>query len=276
MSGWAVELRLPPGDEGAAAWLVEATGHAVEERADGVIAGYLEAPADAGMLAARVRDRFGPAATVVITAAAAVDWSARWRDGLGPRRIGRLVVTPSWATASIAPGSTTLVLDPEMAFGTGEHGSTRAALALLDRYMAPGARVLDLGSGSGILAIAAGLLGARRAVGIEIDAEAIPVAERNATANAVDGVVEFVEGDATHLLPLLAPADLILSNILRQPNEALLEPIAKALDPLGVAICSGMETTEAPLFRQALAGRGWRALEECVDEGWWAVAAVPG
>jgi ribosomal protein L11 methyltransferase len=166
-----------------------------------------------------------------------------------------------------------VVLDPETAFGSGEHGSTRVALALLERLVRPGHRVLDLGSGSGILALAAVKLGAARAVGIEIDPEANLVAVRNAERNGVAQAVEFVEGEAGALAPLLGPADLVLSNILRSANTELLPAIAGALAPEGVAIFSGMETAEAPLFLPALESAGFAVVEERSDTGWWGVAA---
>jgi len=97
---------------------------------------------------------------------------------------------PSWIEPP-ADGGPTVVLDPESAFGSGEHGSTRAALTLLERHLRPGDRVLDLGSGSGILTIAAAKLGAASAIGIENDAEANPVARRNAAHNDVTAAVTF-------------------------------------------------------------------------------------
>jgi ribosomal protein L11 methyltransferase len=166
------------------------------------------------------------------------------------------------------------VLDPESAFGSGEHGSTRAALTLLERHLRPGDRVLDLGSGSGILAIAAAKLGAASAVGIENDAEANPVARRNAERNGVRAAVDFLEGDAGDLAPLLGPADLLLSNILRLVNTALLPAIVAALRPGGLAIFSGMEELEAPLFRPVLETAGLVLRDEVTDTGWWAVAAA--
>jgi ribosomal protein L11 methyltransferase len=166
-----------------------------------------------------------------------------------------------------------IVIDPEMAFGSGEHGSTRAALALLDRFARPGDTVLDLGSGSGILTIAAAMLGAAQAVGIEVDDASLVVAAANAERNGVADRVTFLEGDAAQMVPLLAPADVIVSNILRLINVAVLPEVHAALRPEGVAIFSGMETKEAELFRSALHEMGFRVLAEHLDETWWAVAA---
>ena len=181
-------------------------------------------------------------------------------------------MVPSWI--ELPPGDgPAVVLDPESAFGSGEHGSTRAALTLLERYVRPGDRVLDLGSGSGILAIAAAKLGAASAVGIENDAEANPVAWRNAERNGITAAVDFLEGDAGDLAPLLGPADLLLSNILRAVNTALLPVITRAVRTGGIAIFSGMELPEAEEFRRILSTAGFKLVQETLDAGWWGVAA---
>jgi ribosomal protein L11 methyltransferase len=274
MSWWAIDVRPDPSRrEWVGAWLVARTGHAVEERDDGTLVTFAEdeRAADA-LVAALAAEGASPVATSR-RALEPVDWTTRWRDGLGPRHFGRLTVVPTWI--ELPPGDgPAVVLDPESAFGSGEHGSTRAALTLLERHLRPGDRVLDLGSGSGILAIAAAKLGAATAVGIENDAEANPVAWRNAERNGVTAAVDFLEGDAGDLAPLLGPADLLLSNILRLVNTALLPAIVAALRPGGLAIFSGMEELEAPLFRPVLETAGFAVLDEVADTGWWAVAAA--
>jgi ribosomal protein L11 methyltransferase len=166
-----------------------------------------------------------------------------------------------------------VVLDPEMAFGSGEHGSTRTALVLLDRHLHPGDRVLDLGSGSGILAIAAVKLGAARATAIENDPEANAVAARNAERNGVSDRVAILEGDAAALTPLVGPAEVVCSNILRSVNTTLLPGIATVLAPGGRAIFAGMESSEAEPFRAALEEAGFVVVDETTDAGWWGVAA---
>lgn len=273
MGWWAVDLTTSDAyREQAAAWLVVATGQAVEERPDGCIAGA--APdADA---AAAIRDQaqatFGDAVRVALREMPPVDWTTKWREGMTARRVGRIALVPSWLPApEDAPAH--LVIDPEMAFGSGEHGSTRAALLLLDRHLSPNDLVLDLGSGSGILAIAAVLLGARHAVGIEHDAQANPVALRNAERNGVAGRVRIVEGDAMEWAPRCGPAELVVSNILRGPNVQLLPAIRAALGPGGLAIFAGMEVPEAELFRPELVAAGFAPVDEVVDEGWWAIGA---
>jgi ribosomal protein L11 methyltransferase len=274
MSWWAIDVRPDPSRrEWVGAWLVARTGQAVEERDDGTLVTFAEdeRAADA-LVAALAAEGEAPVATSR-RPLEPVDWTTRWRDGLGPRHFGRLTVVPSWIELPADDGPA-VVLDPESAFGSGEHGSTRAALTLLERHLRPGDRVLDLGSGSGILAIAAAKLGAASALGIENDAEANPVAWRNAQRNGVRTTVDFLEGDAGDLAPLLGPADLLLSNILRLVNTALLPAIVAALRPGGLAIFSGMEELEAPLFRPVLETAGFAVRDEVTDTGWWAVAAA--
>jgi ribosomal protein L11 methyltransferase len=276
MSWWAVDVSpSAPTTTGSAlaAWLVSRTGHAIEERDDGTLVTFAEDEAGALDLVRALAESTDPAATARVHPLEDIDWTTRWRDGLGPRRFGRLVVTPSWVDPDPAADDVVLVVDPESAFGTGEHGSTRAALALLERHLRPGQSVLDLGSGSGILSIAAVRLGASRAAGIEIDADANVIAHRNAERNGVASSCRFLDGDAAGLAPLLGPADLLLSNILRTVNVALLPAIGAALAPAGLAIFSGMEEAEAPLFRPALAAAVFEAVDEVSDGGWWAVAA---
>jgi ribosomal protein L11 methylase PrmA len=104
----------------------------------------------------------------------------------------------------------------------------------------------------------------------------MPAAIRNAAQNGVAPKVRFVEGDAAILTPLLAPVDLVLSNILRLVNVMLLDRIGSALTPGGRAIFAGMETTEAEEFRGPLVAAGFAPVEEVVDEGWWSVACRRG
>ncbi|MFI5236246.1 MAG: 50S ribosomal protein L11 methyltransferase, partial [Gemmatimonadales bacterium] len=244
---------------------------AVEDRADGRVIAYAEESAADTWIAA-LHAREGADIELERSMVAPVDWVSRWREGIGARSVGRILLHPSWIDAVPAAGQVALTLDPETAFGSGEHGSTRGALALLERHLIPGARGLDLGSGRGSLAIAAALLGASRALGIELDFEAIPVAEQNAAKNGVADRVVFVNGDAGRLAPLGAPADLICSNILRTINVSLLPAITAALAPGGVAIFAGMEEPEEALFRPVLAEGGFAVIDEARDDGWWSIA----
>lgn len=270
MTWWVIEAGVagPDADRVARA-LVEATGYAVEERSE-LVLGYAADQADAERARQALTERFGAAVSIELRPVPSTDWTTAWKQGLAVRAVGRLRLGPSWL---LEPGPDAVVVDPESAFGSGEHGSTRGALALLERHLRPGGVALDLGSGSGILAIAAVKLGAGRALGIEVDEEAIPIAERNAANNGVAAAVRFVAGDAAALAPLAGPADLVVANILRTVNERLVEPIARALVPDGIAVFAGMEVAEAPSFEAELERAGFVPIERIEDEGWWSVAA---
>jgi ribosomal protein L11 methyltransferase len=274
MTWWAIDVRTPAERrEVLGAWLVARTGQAVEERDDGTLVAFAPDEHSAEALIEEL-DRSGdPPLETERRPVETTDWSTRWRQGLSARQLGRLTIVPSWLPEAQDPDPLTVVLDPESAFGSGEHGSTRVALSLLSRLLKRGDRVLDLGSGSGILSIAAVKLGAASAIGIEVDPEANEVAYRNAARNGVAERVEFLEGDAAALAPLAGPADLVLSNILRTVNTALLPVIAESLRPGGIAIFSGMEQGEAGEFRGFLSAAGFRTMQETIDAGWWGVAA---
>ncbi|TMB55509.1 MAG: methyltransferase, partial [Chloroflexi bacterium] len=114
-----------------------------------------------------------------------VDWAEAWKDGYAPQRIGRVVIVPSWLSEPIGADEVELRLDPGMAFGTGLHPSTRGCLTLLQRVSPMPSRILDVGSGSGILALAALRLGADRAVCLDTDPVAVEATRANAAANGL-------------------------------------------------------------------------------------------
>ena len=270
---WQVRISCRPEDaDVVAASLVAALGQAVEEPETGELRSAVADEAAAHRVVAALAAHHAGCRGEVV-ALDAVDWSVRWRDGIVPHRFGRLLLTPSWIAPPNDPEAIVVTLDPESAFGSGEHGSTRAALALLERHLAPGDRVLDFGSGSGILAIAAARLGAATAIGIEVDDESNPIAEANAARNAVTDRVTFLLGDADELGVLAGPAEVICSNILRTVNTLLLPTIARALAPGGIVIFAGMEEPEEVLFRPVLERAGWTIVDEVRDAGWWGVAA---
>ncbi|HEU4570605.1 MAG TPA: 50S ribosomal protein L11 methyltransferase, partial [Gemmatimonadales bacterium] len=135
MSGWAIEVRPAPDvREAVAARLVTATGQAIEERDDGTLVGWAETEAGAQQVRSAMSEVRGVAATV--RPLPDIDWTTEWKKGLAPRTIGRVIVTPSWIPQAPGEGQVVVTVDPETAFGSGEHGSTRGALLLLDRAIA--------------------------------------------------------------------------------------------------------------------------------------------
>lgn len=203
------------------------------------------------------------------------DWGEAWRRELEPRRVGRrLVVAPGSSDPALEPGDVPLVVDPGMAFGTGEHGSTRGVLRLLEDAVEAGDRVLDLGTGSGILAVAAVRLGARRVVALDVDADALEVARRNLERNGVADAVELLRARAdAPRLALLEPMrfDLVAANILARVLVPLLGPLRRLAASGGSVLLGGILEREAEEVLEAAREAGWRPAAEVVDEGWWSV-----
>ncbi|MGQ0561950.1 MAG: 50S ribosomal protein L11 methyltransferase [Gemmatimonadota bacterium] len=203
------------------------------------------------------------------------DWSETWKRGLKPRRVGRsFIVTPSWATPELRPGDKVIVIDPEMAFGTGEHGTTRGALRFLEQVVTPGARVLDVGTGSAILAIGAALLGAYQVIAVDNDADAILNARDNVTRNRVGSVVRLEERsvDEAYLNDAGADAfDVIVANVLSGVLQPLLPACARALRSGGHVILGGILEQEADDMLDALIAAGFEIRGEDLELEWWGV-----
>jgi ribosomal protein L11 methyltransferase len=193
------------------------------------------------------------------------DWSETWKRGLGAFAVGPVFVRPSWVAASPPPGSVEVVLDPGLAFGTGTHPTTALCLAgLADGLRArPGARVLDVGTGSGLLAIAAAKLGAARAVGTENDPVALEVARENAARNGV--AVELA----------LAPPervggefDVVVANILANTLVELAPGLAPRVAPGGLLLLSGILAGQEDEVRAAYVAQGLRPAPDRADGEW--------
>jgi ribosomal protein L11 methyltransferase len=185
------------------------------------------------------------------------DWGERWKEGLRPLSIGRVFVRPSWIAAATPSGMVEVTLDPGMAFGTGTHPTTSLCLAALSERLVvtPRARVLDVGTGSGLLAIAARKLGAAAVVGNDNDPVAIRVALENAALNGV--TVDF---DQRQVEEQPGPFDLILANILANTLCELAPAIAAQLSPGGVVLLSGILTPQEAEVRAAYRAAGLRGL----------------
>lgn len=210
-----------------------------------------------------------PVATVLITDAPAADWSV-WRASVRSHRLGRLTVTPPWLTSGLDPANT-VVIEPQMAFGTGEHATTRGVIRLMQQLPAISGVVADLGAGSAVLAIAAAKLGATRVAAVELDHDAIANAEENVSFNRCEDIVSVIEGDADIVLPLLAPVHLVLANIISSVLLEMLPTISAAVSERGHAILSGILSDERPAILAALHAQQWTVLGEDSEDGWWSV-----
>jgi ribosomal protein L11 methyltransferase len=196
------------------------------------------------------------------------DWMEAWRSGVGAHRVGRFVIVPPWRTDETA-GGTPIIIDPAMGFGTGEHETTRLALLLLQDVVRQGDVVADLGTGSGVLAIAAAKAGAARVAAIENDPLAIGNAEANVAANDVTGIVTVIEGDAAALLPLLAPVRAVTANIIAPVLLELLPVVRSAIVAGGDVIVGGILASERDAFFAAIGADGWAIMREVREGDWW-------
>jgi ribosomal protein L11 methyltransferase len=208
----------------------------------------------------------------------AAAWQRASRRGLRPVRFGRLVVAPTRVRVPARAGRIVIRIDPGLAFGSGAHASTRLALrALLRRRdaFARGGSVLDIGTGSGILAIAAARLGARRVLARDIDPAAVAVARENARANGVARTVRVARGAGAGRGARGGRHRLILANLTAEAVAALAPEIARALDPQGAFIGSGITRERMPEVRAAAAAAGLEAVDVLRSGEWRAVVFVP-
>jgi ribosomal protein L11 methyltransferase len=198
------------------------------------------------------------------------DHVAAYFAGLEPVDAGALVVAPTHRGVTLRPGQRVLWLDPGMAFGTGHHETTRLVLEALGALELSGARVLDVGAGSGVLAIAADLLGAAEAVGIDIDPDTLPVARANARRNR--SRARFGWGDFGHAAPG-APYDVVVANLTAEAHVDLLAAYAGVVRPGGRLLLSGIVDDRLDLVVAALAPP--LALVERRRAGdWWVLEVV--
>jgi ribosomal protein L11 methyltransferase len=269
-AGW-ISVRVRPGRDRDAvlAALFGAGSQGVQEEADTLLTHF-----PPGTDADRVREavlQVDPDSRIETGRTPAIDWAHAWRDQITAHELGALTIVPPWLAGG-RPADRTIVIDPGMAFGTGEHATTRGVVRLLQRVVRPGDVVADLGAGSAVLSIAAAKLGARRVAAIEVDPDAIGNAEENVARNAVSDRVTVIEGDATTILPLVAPVRVVLANIVSSVIAALLPLIEGALTPDGEAIVSGMLDLERDDMVALLERRGWRVTAEDREDVWWSAA----
>jgi ribosomal protein L11 methyltransferase len=263
-----VSLRVIPAHDrdSALAALFAAGAQGVHE--DGVaLITHFPPEADVQGVAESVREA-DPGADVTVGQTPDTDWSEAWRFLLKTQEVGALRIAPPWLAADL-DRATTIIVDPGMAFGTGDHPTTRSVVRLMQRIPIRDARVADLGAGSAVLAIAAAKLGARNVAAVEIDPDAIGNALENVDRNGVNETVHVMQGDAKLLLPLIAPVDVILANILASVHVELLQVMETSLTSDGRAVLSGILTTERPLMVDHLAPMGWTIVDEDVEDIWW-------
>ncbi|MGV3708699.1 MAG: 50S ribosomal protein L11 methyltransferase [Gemmatimonas sp.] len=199
-----------------------------------------------------------------------IDWSEEWKSRISAHQLGMLTVTPPWLAHEHDPARS-IIIDPGMAFGTGDHPTTRGVIRLMPRALRAGDVVADLGAGSAILAIAAAKLGASKVYAIELDADSIDNAEENVRTNGVAEQVHVFEGDATAFLPIIAPVRLIFANIISSVLIELMPIIGMCLADDGDLILSGILREEREMMLSVIRDNGWKVIAEDSEEIWWSV-----
>ena len=203
------------------------------------------------------------------------DWANAWQAHYRPLRIGRrLLVRPAWIDAAPAPDTLEIVLDPGMAFGTGTHPSTQLCLQAMERHLRPGDQVLDLGCGSGILAIAAARLAAARVLALDNDPVAVTAARNNLALNPAIGGVCVQEGSLSTLLGGEQRFDLIVVNILARVIVDFCDNgLAEVLQPGGCGIFSGIIGDQVDEVEAALRRCGLNPAGRLQQDDWVALVA---
>jgi len=202
------------------------------------------------------------------------NWNAEWEATIGPLRVtDRIMIAPSWHRPPSGAAEIILTIDPKMSFGTGHHETTRMVLKLMERMIPAGARALDIGTGTGILAIAAIRLGASSAIALDNDAWAVGNARENVRINGVGHAVTVVGGELSDLAP--GQFDLITANLQRDVIESLIPALRDRLTSNGVLILSGLLAVDAEPVRAALAANALSVVDSLAENEWLAYAVTP-
>jgi len=207
------------------------------------------------------------------------DWAEAWKEHFPVQHVGRrLVIRPSWREHEATDDAVVISLDPGMAFGTGLHPTTRLCLSLLedlaDRVHLSGAQVLDVGCGSGILAIAAAFLGAKSVLGVDTDPLAVETTLRNAGLNGLGSKIKARQGS----VPLAAEPigfDVVLANLVASLLIDLAQPLANSVNPGGHLIASGIFADRESEVRKAFESAGLRIVGARRETDWVALETEP-
>lgn len=200
------------------------------------------------------------------------DWTESWKAAFKPFRLGgHFVVRPSWESVDPLPGDHVIEIDPGMAFGTGTHETTGMCVRLVEKYVKPNDRVIDIGTGSGILAIAAAHMGAKPVLATDLDPMAARVAAENAKINGFGGVIEVRCGDLLEVVH--ETGDVVIANIIADVIVMLAAPVRARIADGGVFICSGIAADRRQDVLDALADAGYELLDALSEGEWCAMAA---
>lgn len=200
------------------------------------------------------------------------DYATSWKKYYHPMRIGQnLVVVPTWEEYDASDSDIILELDPGMAFGTGTHETTRLCMSLLEKYISKNDTVLDIGCGSGILSVTSVLLGAKNAVGCDIDPVAVKVSKENSKLNHVDDKCDFLLSDLTD--GVNDRYNVVCANIVADIVISLSSKATEYMTENGIFICSGIIDTREQDVENALQNNNFTIIDKISDGGWVAFAA---
>lgn len=203
------------------------------------------------------------------------DWKDKWKEYFKPAHItDRVVVKPTWEPYTPAEGELVIEIDPGAAFGTGTHPTTTGCITLMEKFLRPGMSVLDVGCGSGILSIAAGLMKAGDVLGIEIDPVAVEIGKENVELNGLSSIVRVQEGDLTKGVDY--KADIVVANLMADLVKMLTGDVKRHMKQGGVYISSGILLELKDELCEFIEGCGFEIVdvyENEKDGGWCAIAA---
>lgn len=241
------------------------------DRTRSIIHIYLEPQENPTETVAFLRERFaacGIDSEVDTAVVSEQDWANNWKQYFKPLSVGkRLLICPTWETTDNPEDRLILSIDPGMAFGTGGHDTTRMVLEAVESYITPDTTVLDVGCGSGILSIASLLLGARSAVGVDIDELAVKMAVENGTVNGYgEPQYRIHQGDLVEQIS--GTYDVILANIVADAILKLSPLIPRFLKPHGAYIVSGIIEERGDEVEAALVACGFTVRERRIHGGW--------
>ena len=200
------------------------------------------------------------------------DWTQSWKAAYKPFRLGEhIVIRPSWTQAELRPGDHVIEIDPGMAFGTGTHETTGMCVALVEKYVRPNDRVIDIGTGTGILAIAAAHMGAKPVLATDLDPMAAKVAAENVKINGFEGTIDVRCGDLLEVVH--ETGDVVIANIIADVIVMLAAPVRERIADGGVFICSGIAADRLDDVLAALASAHYDVMDVLKQGEWCAVAS---
>ena len=200
------------------------------------------------------------------------DWAESWKKAFKPIRLGEhIVIRPGWAAFDPLPGDKVIEIDPGLAFGTGTHETTGMCTALVEKYVRPGQRVIDIGTGSGILAIAAAHMGADEVLATDLDPVAVRVAAENAGINGFGDRISCRCGDLLDVVDV--SGDVVIANIIADVIIMLAKPVRARIADGGLFICSGIAVDRRDDVIRALNEADYEILDAPVKGEWAAFAA---